>query len=83
MKKFIRVVNLPRWICHHLIGEQHKTGHRMAVGGVVMLGGVLLAKCAEGMPHYVGVLVDMTGYGIHALGATPYIEWLLLEEEVK
>jgi hypothetical protein len=30
----------------------------------------------------MAVAVDMTGYFVHALGATPYLEWLLASEAV-
>lgn len=78
--RVVKVANLPRELCHHLIGEHHTTAHRMWVGLAVMAGGVFLAKSADMVPHYVGVFVDLTGYGIHALGAAPYIEWLMEEE---
>lgn len=75
----VKVANLPREICNHLHGEDHTVAHRMWVGFVVMAGGVLLAHTASGFPHFIAVAIDMTGYGIHALGATPFIEWLLEE----
>lgn len=80
--KFLSAVkwaNLPREICHHLHGEDHPVHHRMIWGVVIMAGGVFIAHTAAGFPHYVAVFIDMTGYGIHALGATPFIEWLLAE----
>lgn len=73
----IKVANLPREICNHLHGDAHSVSHRMWVGFGVMLGGVMFAHMASGLPHFIAVVVDMTGYGIHALGATPFIEWLL------
>jgi hypothetical protein len=75
--KAVKVANLPREICNHLHGEEHALSHRMWVGLAVMLGGVFLAHSAAGMPHFVSVAIDMVGYAIHALGATPFIEWLL------
>lgn len=73
----VKVANLPREICNHLHGDSHPISHRMWAGFVVMGIGVYIAHFSAGLPHYVAVLIDMTGYGIHALGATPYIEWLL------
>lgn len=73
-----KAANLPRAICHFLIGEEHKTSHRMVAGFAVMVGGVLIAKSGHHFSYdSVAVLVDMTGYGVHALGATPYIEWAM------
>ncbi len=75
----IRVANLPREICNHLHGEHHPLSHRMWVGLVVMMSGVSVAHMAGGLPHLLALVVDMLGYGIHALGAVPYLEWLLEE----
>lgn len=77
--KAVKLANLPREICHHLHGDDHSVSHRMWVGVAVMGAGVYFAHLSTEFPHYVAVLVDMTGYGIHALGATPFIEWLLEE----
>jgi hypothetical protein len=77
----VTVVNLPREGCNLLIGKEHKTSHRMIAGMVVMGAGVLLAKTGHYMPYEgMAVAVDMTGYFVHALGATPYLEWLLASE---
>lgn len=78
----VRVANLPRELCHMMLGDQHKTSHRMVVGFVVMTAGVLVAKQAHHMPYEaLATLTDLTGYGVHALGATPFIEWLLGAEK--
>lgn len=77
--KLVSVLNLPREICHHLIGTHHKPSHRMICGTLVMAAGVAIAHTAPGFPHYMAMAVDGIGYGIHALGATPFIEALLAE----
>lgn len=78
--QLISALNVPRRICHFMVGEEHRTSHRMAVGFIVMTGGVLVAKGAHGLPHILAIMGDMLGYGIHALGATPFLEWLLQAE---
>lgn len=79
LRRLLKVANLPREIANHLHGEEHPLGHRMIIGMVVMAGGVMFAHMASGMPHFVAVVIDMVGYGIHALGAVPFLEWVLEE----
>lgn len=69
--------NLPRLVCHMLLGHQAKPPHRMAVGVIVMGIGVMIAKAAMYV-HFqaLEMLIDGSGYAIHALGTTPFIEWL-------
>lgn len=79
----LHILNLPREVCHLLIGPDHKTSHRMVVGLVIMAGGVYIAKVGGHFPdtnvmHYV---LDMGGYFVHALGSVPYLEYLLAAEE--
>lgn len=77
--KAVTIANLPRKICNHLHGPDHPVSHRMWVGVAIMMGGVFLAHAGASFPRYFAVLMDTTGYAIHALGATPFIEWLLEE----
>lgn len=77
MIKVVKALNFPRVICHWLIGEEHHIAHRLGVGGAVMVAGVVVAGFAEGTPRFAHVLIEVVGYGIHALGAMPYIEWLI------
>jgi len=73
-------MNLPREVCHHLIGEHHKPSHRMVCGLVVMGVGVGIAKSAGFFEsHAIHFTLDMVGYAVHGLGCTPYIELLLAE----
>lgn len=82
MKRVLHICNVPRIICHRLIGGHHTPGHRMAVGLVIMIGGVAVAKSAHAAEYVIiqGGL-DLLGYAIHGLGAVPFIEWLLEEEK--
>jgi hypothetical protein len=78
----IETLNVPKKICDHLLGEEHPQEHRMVVGVFVMTTGVLVANSA----HYLDIViwhifVDVIGYAIHALGFTPYIEWIILKSK--
>lgn len=70
-------LNVARPVCDALVGHKHKPVHRMAVGAVVMSIGVYVAKTSHGV-HYelLSMAIDGVGYAIHALGTTPFIEWL-------
>lgn len=70
-------LNVARPVCHLLLGHQAKPSHRMAVGAAVMAVGVMIAKAAHGIEYeFLSMIVDGCGYAIHALGTTPFIEWL-------
>jgi hypothetical protein len=71
--------NIPRVLCDHMLGEHHTTRHRMLVGTVVMLCGVLIAK-TTGHIHseVVEVMGDLTGYLVHGVGAVPYVDALVI-----
>lgn len=74
----IKWVNLPRELCHHTLGQEHSPKHRMCAGIVVMIVGVAIAKSAN--VFHVEVLhytLDLCGYAVHGLGATPFIEYLI------
>jgi len=72
------IMCLPRAICNHMIGENHHIGHRMAVGTVVMAIGVTIAKASAGIEYAViHISLDMVGYGLHALGCTPFIDAMI------
>lgn len=71
--------NVPRILCDHMLGEQHSTKHRMIIGTVVMICGVLIAK-TTGHIHseIVEVVGDLTGYLVHGVGAVPYVDALVM-----
>jgi hypothetical protein len=75
-KKILHISNIPRHVCSHLMGENHKPGHRMTVGFVVIIVGVGIVKTTGHMDsfiiHYVG---DLFGYLIHGAGAVPFVEY--------
>lgn len=80
--RIVQVVNLPRYICRHMVGEQHSCAHRMGVGVVVMTAGVGIAMFGgHVIPGAVGhFMCDAIGYLVHGLGAVPFIEWLIADE---
>jgi hypothetical protein len=68
-----------RWlhISDHLFNEKAHTGiHRRCYGLVVMAMGVGLAK-GFASHHELHFLADMVGYGVHGVGAAPFIELLI------
>ena len=70
--------NVIRPICTHLLSENHTPHHRMLVGTAVMTAGVTVAKVfGHSDLMLIAYIGDAVGYGIHALGMTPFIEHLL------
>lgn len=67
-------VNLAKTICNHLLGKQHTIVHRMLVGVAIMCVGVAFVELTASI-HVVHYVTNIAGYGIHAVGATPFIEW--------
>jgi hypothetical protein len=76
MSRHIELINLPRYICHVLIGREHKAEHRMLAGGVVMICGVLVSQMT-GELLIVKATAELIGCTLHAIGAIPILEWLL------
>ena len=75
----LHLCNLPREICHKLLGKEHTPKHRMMAGVGVMVGGVFIANVLPTMLHFPGAhfMFDMIGYAVHGLGAIPFIEHAL------
>lgn len=74
----MRVINLPRIICQHMLGKDHKVHHRMGAGVTLMFIGVMIAQGG----HLVELVVikatiDLIGYSFHGLGLVPFLEWLM------
>lgn len=74
------MLNLPRTICKHIVGEKHSFTHRASVGMILIFGGVLLAKI-EFEIYLIHVVCDAAGYMIHAIGTIPFLEQLLILRE--
>lgn len=75
----LKYCNLPREVCHHLIGKDHTPRHRMIAGAGIMAVGVTLAQVVSELVHFPGAhfIFDMVGYGVHGLGLVPFIEHAL------
>jgi hypothetical protein len=71
----LRKVNLIHHLCHAAFGPNHHPAIKYSAGGVIMILGVTVAKFA-GEVHFLlaHYALDIIGYGIHGLGAVPFIE---------
>lgn len=77
-KKNIHKINVVRRLCDHFIGENHTLKHRVGVGTTIMVIGVTIVKVGAMAPFgFIHVTTDVIGYLIHAIGGTPYIEYLI------
>lgn len=78
-----KVINYPtNVITHHMFGKHHTHRHKMSVGGGVMVIEVVIASSAHYFPfHVIQLSLDLIGYAIHGLGASPYIEYFV--EKIK
>lgn len=74
----VHVANVPKHICSALLGRQHSYRSRMLMGVMVGLSGVVVAKYfGHSTSQYVGYVGDAVGYGLHGMGLTPIIEYLV------
>ena len=62
----------------HLVGNKYPTEHKMKVGSMVMLIGVIFATSVP-----IHIVADLVGYFIHGLGATPFIEYFTIQQKHK
>ena len=76
-------MNVSKVICDHLFTEKHSEKHRMGVGVVIIIIGVMIADI-EAKAHAVRLGLEAVGFAIHALGTTPFIERIIkLKEKEK
>lgn len=79
---FLTKICVSKMICDHLVGEEHSSIHRYSVGVVIMGIGVGLTKAVFlidlGIIHYLG---DVIGYGIHGIGAIPFVDGLIKKHQ--
>lgn len=74
----VHVTNVPKHICSALFGRQHSYISRMLMGVMVGLIGVAIAKYfGHSANQYVEYAGDAFGYGLHGMGLTPVIEYLV------
>ena len=73
--RVIRRLNIARPICDFMLGENHPTAHRFAIGTIIMAIGVTIAKSGGHLPNAVlAHFFDLLGYSLHGFGLTPFIE---------
>lgn len=76
MRKKINPLDLPRVICHHIVGEHHTIAHRMVVGVVIIFVGTSIAQI-----HTVYAVVNLFneafGFVMHGIGSLPIVELVL------
>lgn len=76
------LIDLPKALCNHLIGENHSLAHRLICGACLMVVGVAVAHTASALPEGAGFIADLTGYLIHGIGSTPVIEAIMLARKL-
>lgn len=76
------LLNLPKALCDHLIGEHHTMVHRLVTGTLIMVVGVGVAQTAHELPTGADFMADLIGYLIHGIGATPYVEAIMLARKL-
>lgn len=76
-KRILNVINVPRKICTALLGNKQRARHRMLVGFIFMVTGVLMSKYCSHVDNYIiDVFGDLFGYLIHGTGCVPFIDYL-------
>lgn len=86
MKKvyqILDVINIPKHIVSHMIGEKHSTWHHRITGAIIMVFGVGVVKIFYitsdiGLFHFVG---DLVGFAIHGVGLVPWVSKIEKGEE--
>lgn len=75
MKKFktkLDKANVSKWIACHLMGQEHTNAHRITIGIVIILTGVILVEEQYHM-FIVNIAIKTVGVVCHAVGAIPII----------
>lgn len=73
MRNFINKINVSKYLCEHLFGDNHTDTHRISVGILIMAVGVKISKIPVDI-HMVHFLLDGVGYAVHGIGAAPIID---------
>lgn len=83
-RRLLNVVNVPKKVCTALLGDKSKARHRMLVGFIFMLVGVLISKLCIYLDNtFIDILGDLLGYAIHGTGCVPFIDFLTEIAEVE
>ena len=71
-------LNVASLLCHYAFGHGHHWCLKYLAGIAIMIVGVLIAKLG-GTIHafHFHYFADVVGYGVHGLGAVPFIEWVV------
>lgn len=74
----IKKVNIPKKVCHVLVGEEHKFIHRAVVGICIMVIGAGVAHAGgHSGSVFLAISGDTVGFGMHGIGLIPFVEALL------
>lgn len=81
--RFTSKLNVTYVICDHLLGENHKSYHRLIVGTlIIFLGVVILHSTAAIGIMVVRHSIDTGAIIMHCVGGTPWIEELLKSKKI-
>jgi hypothetical protein len=80
--KLMLILNIPRMICDHVVGENHHLHHRLKCGVMLMTVGVLIANVHADI-MLINIVSEGFGYTLHAVGAMPILETVMKVKEVQ
>lgn len=70
------LLNISHRICEHFLGENHTANHRITVGSIIMVIGVVIAHAH--VEHIIlSVTANTVGYTLHAIGSFPIMEKII------
>ncbi len=73
-------INLAKKLADHLVGKNHKQGHRYLFGVLIMFVGVSISKYSAETEYFLlHIGGDALGYLIHGIGAIPFVEGFISE----
>lgn len=74
-------VNVSKVICNHLIGKEHSHGHRILVGVVITILGLVIGETFGSVslfPHIILLSIKGIGGIVQGVGAVPIVEFLII-----
>jgi hypothetical protein len=75
VRVIVTLLHLPRVLAEHAVGRDHTVGHRMVVGILLMTLGAIVTRGGDLLPA-AHLFFDVTGPLLHAIGVTPFAEYL-------